>query len=260
MKTASHFSTSAFSKIMIVILCLLVATLAGAQFASASPGRSLGVATLTASQVVGGGSTACDQADIPAGLGGQWGCPGTATKTATRTPASTRTATPTASGTSTPTGTATATITSTPTGTPTPTTTPTASDSDLSITKSQSIVIGNLITFTVVARNLGPNPADGAIITDTTTADLYNATWSCVSVPSSICAGRTGVGAVRDTLVVFPVGGTITYTMPALLSRWYFFRNTAEIVAPRGDSNPSNNIATVELYTTMLMLVRRNAP
>jgi hypothetical protein len=92
------------------------------------------------------------------------------------------------------------------------------------------------------------------------TADLYNATWSCVSVPSSICAGRTGVGAIRDTLVAFPVGGTITYTMPTNLSRWYFFRNTAEIVAPRGDSNPSNNIAMVDLYTIMLMLVQRNAP
>ena len=112
----------------------------------------------------------------------------------------------------------------------------------------------------MVARNLGPNPADGAVITDTMSADLYNATWSCVSVPSSICAGRTGVGAIRDTLVVFPVGGTITYTMPASLSRWYFFRNTAEIVAPRGDSNPSNNVAMVELYTVMLILVQRNAP
>jgi hypothetical protein len=121
MKPASHSSSPAFKKVMIVILCLLIAALAGAQFASASPDHSLGLANPPAGQVVGWGSTARGQANIPAGLTDV-----TAIVTGDVQSGCTQTATPTASDTSTPTRPATVTDTSTPTGTPPRTATPTA--------------------------------------------------------------------------------------------------------------------------------------
>ncbi len=196
----------------------------------------------------------------------------TPTSTATETPTATPTHTPSATPTSTPTPTSTATETptatpthtpsATPTSTPTSTATPTLPPvpADLAITKSARVNFLADITFTIVARNLGPNAANGAIVSDTLPSNVTNATWQCVASGGASCTA-SGVGSIQSTLTTFPVGSVVTYTVQGVLTNWDYYRNTAEVIVPAGVTDPdmSNNRATIARYQIYLPLIYYNS-
>ena len=132
---------------------------------------------------------------------------------------------------------------------------------DLAIDKSAQVSFLTSITFTLVARNLGPSAANGAIVSDTMPPNVINTTWGCVAAGGATCAS-SGSGNLQDTLTVFPAGGIVTYTVHGGLTDWDFYRNTAEVIVPAGVTDPdtSNNRATILRYRIWLPLIFNNAP
>jgi uncharacterized repeat protein (TIGR01451 family) len=119
---------------------------------------------------------------------------------------------------------------------------------DLSITKTDGITTaspGQEVTYTIVASNAGPSAASDARVTDTVSAALGGAAWTCVGAGGGACSAG-GSGSIDDA-VNLPVGATVTYhlhgTVP--LSASGILSNTASVTRGTGpDSNPGNNSAT----------------
>ena len=56
-------------------------------------------------------------------------------------------------------------------------------EADLSVTKTDgqtAAVPGQAVTYTIVVSNAGPSSVTGATVTDTLSASLVNATWTCI--------------------------------------------------------------------------------
>ena len=130
-------------------------------------------------------------------------------------------------------------------------TTPITPVADLTITKTNDeadFVAGEEVTYTIVARNLGPDDVTGAIVQDIFPAELENVTY--VSTPTGIVHGNTasGSGDIHDT-VDMTVGSSIEYTVTGLLvsSAAGELANTASITPPEGvvDPDPASNTSTV---------------
>jgi uncharacterized repeat protein (TIGR01451 family) len=127
-------------------------------------------------------------------------------------------------------------------------TVPSAPSADLSITKTDGTTTytpGGTTTYTIVASNVGPSNAPGAMVTDAFPAAL-TATWTCVGAGGGTCTA-SGSGNINDT-VNLPVGASVTYTVTATISSAAAGNlvNTATVTAPAGvtDTNPGNNSAT----------------
>ena len=132
-------------------------------------------------------------------------------------------------------------------------------EADLSISKSLNRD-PPLITYTIVARNLGPAVADGAIVSDTIPANITGVSWTCVASDSATCT-VSGSGYLNETLGAFPSGGVVTYTVQGNLDVQDNAVNTATVTPPAGviDPNSTNNSATGStMYRLMLPLVFKN--
>jgi uncharacterized repeat protein (TIGR01451 family) len=127
---------------------------------------------------------------------------------------------------------------------------------DLTIAKTVELDHLTGITYTLVASNLGPNAADGAVISDTLPSNVYSAMWTS-SGASGTVGTASGAGNIHDTLTSFPAGGVITYTIHGSLASWDYVANTAQIISPSGidDPQPDNNWATVQRFLLDLSLV-----
>jgi uncharacterized repeat protein (TIGR01451 family) len=105
---------------------------------------------------------------------------------------------------------------------------------------------GQVLTYTIVASNAGPDPAVGASVTDTVPSGLTGATWTCVAAGGATCT-PAGSGNINDT-VNLPVGGTATYALTGTVgpNAASPLSNTATVTAPPGvtDPTPANNSAT----------------
>jgi uncharacterized repeat protein (TIGR01451 family) len=128
-----------------------------------------------------------------------------------------------------------------------------SSVSDLAITKtdgSTTYTPGNGITYTIVASNLGPDPAVNATVSDTVPASITGVTWSCVaSSPGATCGPPvSGSGNVVNTTVSLPVHGSVTFTVSGtvLASTTGPLTNSATIQPAPGsyDPDPTNNTST----------------
>jgi uncharacterized repeat protein (TIGR01451 family) len=120
---------------------------------------------------------------------------------------------------------------------------------DLAITKTDgeaTVVSGSPITYTIVASNAGPSPANGAAVADTLPATITDATWTCVGAGGGSCTA-SGSGGINDT-VDLPAGGTATYTLTGTVSASATgsLSNTATVTAPGGmtDPDPTDNSDT----------------
>jgi uncharacterized repeat protein (TIGR01451 family) len=120
---------------------------------------------------------------------------------------------------------------------------------DLAITKDDgqtTAAPGQVRTYTIVATNNGPAPANGATVTDTVPTALTGATWTCAGANGGTCGNASGGPNIAET-VNLPVGGTVTYTLTGTVGpNPSNLRNTATVAVPAGmsDSNPANNSAT----------------
>jgi uncharacterized repeat protein (TIGR01451 family) len=122
---------------------------------------------------------------------------------------------------------------------------------NLSITKTDGAadeVPGTSVTYTIVATNIGPSPANGVSVTDNFPGILTGVTYTSVAAGGATgnTAGPAG-GNISDTLNM-PSGSSVTYTVNATIqsSATGNLSNTATITAPAGvvDPVPGNNSAT----------------
>lgn len=125
---------------------------------------------------------------------------------------------------------------------------PLGASADLAITKTDGVTTvnpGQMITYTIVATNNGPDAVTGATVTDNFPAALTGVTWTCVGAGGGTCTAA-GAGNINDT-VNLPVGGSATYTATATVNpaATFGFSNTATVAPPMGttDPVPGNNSA-----------------
>ena len=122
---------------------------------------------------------------------------------------------------------------------------------DLRISKSapSNIYVGNDIYYQVVAQNLGPSDAGGALITDVFPQALTAG--SFVSVVTAGGAGdvQTAVNGNTVTAVIgqFPAGSRVTFTAKATTVVPGTLVNTVNIITPNGlpDKDSANNSSQV---------------
>jgi uncharacterized repeat protein (TIGR01451 family) len=121
---------------------------------------------------------------------------------------------------------------------------------DLSITKTDngaSPTPGQALTYTIVARNVGPTAVTGAVVADTFATSLTGVGWTCSASAASTCPA-SGAGNINH-MVNLASAGTATYTVNATVSAsaTRLVANTASITAPATveDPNQANNSATV---------------
>lgn len=132
-------------------------------------------------------------------------------------------------------------------------------NSDVSITKTgpASAVVGDTISYTLVASNAGPTSANGAIVNDSVPAQLSNVSITCVAASGAVCPSTTGMTKLNNVYIpTFPNGGTVTFTINGTATAVGTINNTATIAPPNSgvDNNPTNN--TSQTVTTTIV----NAP
>ena len=119
-------------------------------------------------------------------------------------------------------------------------------NSDVSITKSgpATAVVGDTISYTLVASNSGPTSADGAIVNDSVPAQLSNVTITCSAASGAVCPSTAGLTSLNNVYIPnLPNGGTLTFTINGTTTATGTINNTASIAPPNGgvDNNPTNN-------------------
>jgi uncharacterized repeat protein (TIGR01451 family) len=124
---------------------------------------------------------------------------------------------------------------------------------DLSITKTDGILVwtpGGSTTYTVVVTNNGPLNVTGAVFNDNIPAQVTSWIWTCSASSGATCGAGSG-GAVTTNIAdttSIPSGKKVTYTIVASLGTAVpgDLVNTATITAPVGMPDPvlANNSAT----------------
>ncbi len=121
---------------------------------------------------------------------------------------------------------------------------------DLSITKTNNqnaIIPGSPVTYTIVARNNGPNDVFGVSVTDTIPPVFGNVTWTCTASPGSACLQPNGAGNI-DAKVNLIKDGTATFLVTATPdpAATGMVSNTATVTIPPGavEADTGNNTAT----------------
>ena len=129
-------------------------------------------------------------------------------------------------------------------------TTPVIGVADLSVVKDDGLTFVNVnqvITYTIVVRNLGPSDATGARVADTLPAGLVSAAWTCSPAAGAACFPTSGSGSISAT-VNLAAGSRVTFTMVAVVGPCdtNILVNTATVTPPGNvtDPNPVNNTAT----------------
>jgi uncharacterized repeat protein (TIGR01451 family) len=122
---------------------------------------------------------------------------------------------------------------------------------DLSLSKvahAAVVLPGDLLTYTLTVENLGPDSATGVVLTDTLPAGvlLQSATagqGNCAALGAVLNCdlGTVDVGETAEVIVVVTVpAGEAALT------------NTAVVASELADSDPGNNVATVEVLVRSL--------
>lgn len=122
---------------------------------------------------------------------------------------------------------------------------------DLAIVKTSNSPVytpGSSLVYTINVSNTGPAAVSGATVRDLLPAGITTANWSCVPGLGAACTA-SGTGAINDSAVTLPVGGSVTYTLFMSIpgGQTGSLANTATVEVPAGgptDPNPSNNTST----------------
>jgi uncharacterized repeat protein (TIGR01451 family) len=86
---------------------------------------------------------------------------------------------------------------------------------DLSVTKSDGVSTfepGDLLVYSVVVRNLGPDPAAGVRLTDLAPAGLTDIVWTCDASGGVTCPATNGGSSLDQTIGSFMSGGLLNFT------------------------------------------------
>jgi uncharacterized repeat protein (TIGR01451 family) len=120
---------------------------------------------------------------------------------------------------------------------------------DLSVLKNAPTLASpaGVLTYTVTISNAGASGANGATFTDNVPTGVTNFVWSCdLATGGAICPNATGAGAVNETILIFPAGSSLTYTLTGSAPATGSVLNTATLTAPAGVVDPdlTNNADT----------------
>ncbi len=117
-----------------------------------------------------------------------------------------------------------------------------AKAADLSLTKTAStdaLRVGELLTYTLVASNVGPQVATGVLVTDSLPSQVSFAS-------SSACVEATSGSLVCD-LSDLEVDGVITFTVVVTAESQGVALNTAQVMSDLPDPDLTNNTATASV-------------
>lgn len=123
---------------------------------------------------------------------------------------------------------------------------------DVAISKSngQSTYLpGDLLVYTVIVGNAGPDPVHALRISDPPPAGLADISFSCTAAGGAACPVVSGSGGLDLAIGPLPVGGTLTFTVSGNVSGSPAqITNTASLILP-GDTSvedpaPANNSAS----------------
>jgi len=93
--------------------------------------------------------------------------------------------------------------------------------SDISVSKSNGVGTynaGDLLVYTIVLRNLGPDAAPNVRLVDTVPVALQKVRWTCTAAAGAICPESGGVGSINSLLQTLPNGSSLTYILSGLVS------------------------------------------
>ena len=124
--------------------------------------------------------------------------------------------------------------------------------SDLSISKTDGIGYyepGDLLVYSVIVRNLGPDDAANIRVVDTIPAGLTDVVWSCDASGGGVCPAAGGAGNFDVTLANVRVGALLNFTFFGnVAGSPLVIANTAAIMLPADttieDPALGNNSAT----------------
>ena len=121
-------------------------------------------------------------------------------------------------------------------------------EADLQVTVSDlkdPVEAGEDVTYTIVIRNLGPDPATAVTATHTLPSEFVFVSASSDSVVSSNPIGLSeSDGVVTGLLGDLASGATVEFSVIARTSTSGVFQSTAEVVSPTIDPTAGNNSAT----------------
>jgi len=118
---------------------------------------------------------------------------------------------------------------------------------DISVTKTDGITSatpGDMLTYTIVASNAGPDDDPNVSLTDTLPADL-SCTFTSVAAGGATGNTAAGAGDLAETLSM-PSGSSVTYTLTCAIdvTATGTLSNTATVTGSLTDPDTTNNSAT----------------
>ena len=93
--------------------------------------------------------------------------------------------------------------------------------SDLSVSKSngvRSYSVGDLLVYTIVLRNNGPDAAPNVRLVDMVPASLQKVRWTCTAALGAICPESGGVNSINAQLQTLPSGSSVTYILSGFVA------------------------------------------
>jgi len=123
---------------------------------------------------------------------------------------------------------------------------------DLSVTKANAVTTystNDLLVYSIVYRNSGPDPVRQVRLLDTVPAALNNVAWTCTGQGGAVCPSAGGFGSIDQTYPLLASGAQLTYVLSGnVIALPPSIANTASVQLPSDgtvqDSNLSNNSAT----------------
>lgn len=117
---------------------------------------------------------------------------------------------------------------------------------DLAVTKigaPSPVMTGELLTYTVTVRNLGPSDAQSAVITDALPAQLLNAEYSTDGGTTWLpWNGSVNAGTIPAcATVIYLIRGTVAPGATGIIT------NTVRVDSPTPDPDPDNNSDTADV-------------
>ena len=99
---------------------------------------------------------------------------------------------------------------------------PTDDPPQLSVSKTVDattvVPYGTTVTYTVRVDNVGIVPASNVTISDALPTGISAFDWTCAAQNGATCPNASGSGALAEVVPVFPAGGSLTYTIAAVVA------------------------------------------
>ncbi|MDW8478558.1 MAG: right-handed parallel beta-helix repeat-containing protein [Xanthomonadales bacterium] len=96
-----------------------------------------------------------------------------------------------------------------------------------------TVTPGVPFTWTLTVGNAGPADGSGTTVSDPVPAGISSFSWTCSAAGGALCPAASGTGAINVTIAVFPPGGSLTFTITAVLAPGFAFARNEATIDPR---------------------------